>query len=309
MVWMKSGLIFSPPEHHEWIMSHASIPTVDRHEDNVLRIYFGPRDAQGRTLTTFIDVDPRDPSNIFHFHDTPILSLGKPGTFDDNGVMPSCVLNYNGKKFFFYIGWNLGVTVPYRLAIGLAVSEDNGLTFKRVHDGPILDRNPDDPYFTTTPFVIIENGIWRMWYTSATNWITVQNRLEAVYTIKYAESSDGIDWRRNNITCMPYKFDGECLARPTVIKEAHLYKMWYSYRGSVNFRTNKEASYRIGYAESNDGISWTRKDSEVGIDISDGEWDSEMLAYSYVYQEYDFLQMLYCGNGFGKSGFGYAVRK
>jgi len=74
--------------------------------------------------------------------------------------------------------------------------------------------------------------------------------------------------------------------------------MWYSYRGS---------KYRIGYAESKDGISWIRKDSEVGIDVSSSGWDSDMIEYPHVFDHGGQLYMLYNGNGYGKTGIGLAV--
>ena len=76
--------------------------------------------------------------------------------------------------------------------------------------------------------------------------------------------------------------------------------MWYSYRGE---------KYRIGYAESEDGIVWTRKDNESGIGVSSEGWDSEMIDYPVVFKHKDDVYMLYCGNGYGKTGFGLAVRE
>ena len=83
--------------------------------------------------------------------------------------------------------------------------------------------------------------------------------------------------------------------------------MWYSYRAIEDYRTNTANSYRIGYAESNDGISWVRKDDEVGIDISESGWDSEMIEYPMVFNYRGEKYMFYNGNGFGKNGFGYAI--
>jgi predicted GH43/DUF377 family glycosyl hydrolase len=112
---------------------------------------------------------------------------------------------------------------------------------------------------------------------------------------------------RENVTCIHYKFDKEANARPCVIKEDGIYKMWYCYRGSVDYRTDKEQSYRIGYAESTDGLNWIRKDEEAGIDRSETGWDSAMIEYPYVYEHKGRKYMFYNGNGFGESGFGYAV--
>jgi len=286
---------------------HACVPIADKVDDEVLRIYFGPRDKQGRTTTAFIEVEADDPSNVLYVHDRPVLSLGKLGTFDDSGAMPSCIVNHEGKKYLYYIGWNRGVTVPYRNSVGLAISDDGGLTFDRVFEGPIVDRTRTEPYFCASPYVIFDDGVWRLWYASSTGWTVVDGKPEPLYQIKYAESQDGVDWVRDNITCIEYKFDGEANARPCVIKEDGRYRMWYCYRGSIHYRTNKDQSYRLGYAESADGVRWTRKDEEVGIERSEDGWDSEMMEYPYVYGHKGRKHMLYNGNGFGESGFGHAM--
>ena len=74
--------------------------------------------------------------------------------------------------------------------------------------------------------------------------------------------------------------------------------MWYCHRG---------LTYRIGYAESRDGIHWNRLDHLSGIDVSQDGWDSEMIEYPFVFDHKGKRYMLYAGNGFGKTGFGIAV--
>ncbi|HEY5883438.1 MAG TPA: hypothetical protein VIT88_02065 [Pyrinomonadaceae bacterium] len=307
MRWEKKGLIFKADGRYEWMSHHASIPCADKLSDEVVRIYFGPRDSQGRTHTAFIDVDADNPSQIARVHDRPVLSPGPLGAFDDSGAMPSCIVNYDGRKYLYYIGWNQGVTIPYRNAIGVAVSEDGGTTFTRVFPGPVIDRNKDDPFFTATPYILLEEGVWRCWYTSTTGFVVVDGKPTPVYQIKYAESDDGFVWRRPNITCIPYTSEGEANARPAVCKDGDKYRMWYCYRGSINYRTEKTQSYRMGYAESADGLVWERMDDQVGIERSDSGWDAEMIAYPNVYEHKGRKYMLYCGNGFGEAGFGYAV--
>ena len=307
MKWIKKGLIFSAANQFEWMAHHACVPIADKVNDEVLRIYFGPRDRQGRTRTAFIEVEADNPSNVLYVHDRPVLELGKLGTFDDSGAMPSCIVNHNGKKYLFYIGWNVGVTVSYRNSIGLAVSEDGGLSFNRVFEGPVVDRNLLEPYFCASPYVIIDEGKWKLWYASSTGWVVVNEKPEPIYQIKYAESNDGCHWVRNNTTCIEYTFEGEANARPAVIKENGLYRMWYCFRGSIDYRTNKDQSYRLGYAESGDGIKWIRKDDLVGIERSTEGWDSIMMEYCFVYEHKGRKYMLYNGNGFGETGFGYAV--
>jgi hypothetical protein len=301
------GLIFQSRNNYEWMVTHASIPTPSKISDDVVRIYFSTRSKAVRSAITFIDVQAAIPSNVLYVHDKPVLSAGELGTFDDGGVGPYCIVSEGTRKFLYYGGWNAGVTVPYRNAIGLAVSDDGGLTFRRVCPGAVVDRNQNEPHFTTAADVMQTHGIWRMWYGSATGWVVIDGRPEPRYQIKYAESRDGINWDRPNITCIEYKTELEANARPCVIRESGRYKMWYCYRGSVGYRTDPAASYRIGYAESLDGIRWTRKDDQVGIKRSASGWDSVMMCYPYVYQHGVDKYLIYNGNNFGESGFGYAV--
>lgn len=307
MRWHKKGRIFVPDGSSEWMNHHACVPIADKVSDEVLRIYFGPRDTQGRTTTTFIEVEADDPQNVLYVHDKPVLGLGKLGAFDDSGVMPSCIVNHEGRKYLYYIGWNRGVTVPYRNSVGLGVSDDGGITFERVFEGPVVDRTREEPYFCASPWAIVDDGVWKLWYASSTGWVVVDGHPEPLYRIQYAESPDGVEWNRPNKACIEYSFEGEANARPCVVKEDGRYRMWYCYRGSVNYRTDKEQSYRLGYAESPDGMEWTRKDAEVGIERSDKGWDSVMMEYPYIYEHRGRKHLLYNGNGFGETGFGYAV--
>jgi hypothetical protein len=307
MKWRKQGVIFRTDHNHDWMVHHACVPIADRLNDDVLRIYFGPRDANGLTRTTFIEVEADDPRNVLYVHDRPVLDLGDLGAFDDSGAMPSCIVRRGDERYLFYVGWNRGVTVPYRNAIGLAVSRDGGLSFERVSAGPIVDRSQDEPYFTASPYAMLDEDVWRLWYASCTGWLVVDGTPEPLYQIKYAESQDGLRWRRENTTCIEYTFPGEANARPCVLKESGLYRMWYCYRGSVGYRTDPSQSYRIGYAESRDAVRWARLDEEVGIERSAEGWDSQMMAYPFVYEHKGRKYMLYNGNGFGESGLGYAV--
>jgi len=308
MEWKKRGLIYVPKSNQDWMVSHAQLPTVDKVNDDVLRIYYGTRDKLNRTVTTYIEVAADNPKNILYIHDMPVLGLGELGCFDDSGAMPSWIVNHGGMKYLYYIGWNKGVSVSYRNSIGLAISDDGGKTFTRLYKGPVIDRTKTEPHFTGASCVIVENGLWRVWYLSALKWITYKEKPEPVYNIKYAESRDGVNWDRLCIVCIDLKSPDEGgIGRPCVIPEDGIYKMWYCYRGIRDYRTNKAHSYRIGYAESKDGLEWERKDNLAGIDVSAEGWDSVMITYAQVYKHKGRKYMIYNGNGFGRSGFGYAV--
>jgi hypothetical protein len=307
--WDKKGQIFVPKSNERWMVSHATIPVVDPIAEDVLRIYFGVRDTSSYTTTTYIDVEAENPKNVLSVHESePILGLGELGAFDDTGAQCSWIVNHGGMKYLYYIGWNAGVSVSYRNSIGLAISDNQGASFTRLYKGPIIDRSRTEPHFCSTPCVLIENGIWRMWYLNAIRWEMIDGRSEPLCHIKYAESRNGIDWDRREVVCIGLKSPDEgAVVRPCVIHENGLYKMWYSYRARRDYRRNPKNTYRIGYAESGDGLDWVRKDEVVGIDVSEDGWDFQMIAYPYVYKHRDTLHMVYCGNDFGKAGIGYAV--
>jgi hypothetical protein len=244
-------------------------------------------------------MDIKYPGEILCWSEKPVLGVGELGTFDESGAMGDWIVAQEGNFFLYYTGWNLGVTVPFRNAIGLAVSEDGGHNFVRYSKGPILDRNIHDPCFVSNSCILVDKEKWRMWYLSCDQWKIEGDIPKHYYHLKYAESDDGIQWERNGIVCIDFRSQDEyAISRPSVLKNGGKYKMWYSYRGR---------SYRIGYAESDNGIEWVRKDEEVGIDVSESGWDSEMIEYPYIFDHEGQRYMLYNGNGYGRTGIGLAV--
>lgn len=301
--WHKLGQIFEVSQNSSWMYSHASVPFAENIKEDIFRIYFSSRNIKNESSIGYIEIDINYPDNILFISEHPILSKGKVGTFDDSGTMGSCIVNIDEKKYLYYIGWNLGITVPFRNSIGLAISENNGKSFQRAFEGPIIDRTKSEPYFTASNCVIKDNGIYKMWYLSCTEWKKDNNTMTHHYHIKYAESNDGICWNRNGVIAIDYKDEYEyAISVPRVIKEDSLYKMWFSSRGTKDIST-----YRIRYAESSDGIMWTRKDEEVVLDVSDSGWDSEMICYPFIFDHKGKRYMLYNGNNYGKTGFGLAV--
>ena len=69
--------------------------------------------------------------------------------------------------------------------------------------------------------------------------------------------------------------------------------MWYSYKGN---------DYRIGYAESNDGINWERMDNKVSLDVSLDGKDSEMIGITHMLKYEHRMFSVYNGNNYGIEG-------
>ena len=146
-----------------------------------------------------------------------------------------------------------------------------------------------------------------MWYLSCIKWEIFEDKPEPIYNIKYAESPDGIHWKQTGTVAVELAEGEGGLVSASVIKADTIYKMWFGKRKKSDYRTNTHNAYRIGYAESNDGIHWERKDDLSGIDVSSEGWDAEMISYPCVFKKDEALIMLYNGNGFGTTGFGYAL--
>jgi len=300
--WKKLGLIIKPGKY-TWIVTHVQNPFAIRTGEDIYKIFFAGRDCYNRARGGFAEIDINNPKVIIDFSSSPLLDLGELGCFDDSGVMPSTVVDLNSKQYMYYTGWSRAVVTPFTFFIGLAISEDSGKSFRRYSKAPVLGRNFHDPFLTASPWVIIENHVFKMWYVSGTGWEMSSNNdsvLKHYYHIKYAESKDGFNWNPEGIVCIDFRDDEYAIARPTVYKENGIYKMWYCYRGGYE-------TYRAGYAESKDGIKWQRKNSQVGIDVSDEGWDSQMICYPFVFEHKGQQYMLYNGNDYGKTGIGLAV--
>ncbi len=305
MNWEKKGLIFNTNKRYVWNQSHAQVPVVDILNDKILRIYYSTRNLENKSNISFIEVEANNPSKILYQHDKPILELGKLGTFDDSGLMPSSIINVGEKKYLYYIGWTTKKNVPFHNSIGLAISNDDGKTFDKVYEGPIITTNHIEPYFSGTAYVLYDDEKFKMWYLSCISWVENNDRVEPFYNLKYSESKDGINWLQTGKVAIALENGEGGIASASVVKE-DIYRMWYSYRKAFDYRTNPKNSYRIGYAESLNGIDWERKDHLSGIDLSDKGWDSEMIAYPNVISIGEKKIMFYNGNGFGVTGFGYA---
>lgn len=303
MKWQKLGRVYVPNGQYDWAQTHAYLPTPLILDDKRIRIYLAFWDKEKVGRIGFVDLDQNNPLRVLEVSKQPVLDIGEPGTFDDNGVSPSSVIANKEKKFLYYFGWQKGVKVRYFLFSGLAISDKEGKLFKRFSKAPILDRQDEELFIRSAPFVMFDQGIYKMWYVSGNKWIEVKGKKVPSYQIRYTESNDGFSWNKETKVCLELSGNDEFgLGRPYLIKEDKLYKMWYSIR-------TVSKGYRIGYAESTDGLNWLRKDDEVGIDVSEKDWDSEMVCFPSIIDFKGKRYLFYNGNNYGQTGFGVAQLK
>lgn len=298
MPWRRLGLVFCPNQLQSWMVSHASLPVPVHLEDDLFRIFFSTRDGEARSSIGYVDIDIRSPQCVKSISSEPVLSPGTAGMYDDSGCSLGSVVCCGGKSYLYYMGWNLGVTVPWRNSIGLAVGNFEIPDFKRIGVGPIMDRSLEDPFSLTYPWVMrTSDSSWHMWYGSSLTWGNDFTQIQHV--IKYAISKNGIHWSRNDHVAVALSTTSEfAVTRPSVIYHDGRYRMWFASRG---------ASYSLGYAESTDGMNWHRNDAAAGLEPAQMGWDSDMICYPAIFQHSGKIFMAYNGNGYGQTGFGLAV--
>lgn len=297
MRWRKFGRIFTADHQHPWMATHAANPTAQVAGPGLVRVFFSTRDDRNRSHVAAAMLELGPNPRIIDVSSQPVLSPGETGLFDDSGTSMGCVVETPGAVHLYYLGWNLGVTVPWRNSIGLAVSRDGGKSFAKFSRAPLLDRSEADPFSLSYPWVLAGADGWRMWYGSNLRWGTDQRDMDHV--IKHATSRDGIHWERSGQVVLPLRDAAEyALARPSVLPSAHGFDMWFTHRG---------AAYRIGRARSRDGLSWERGEDELAFDRPAEPWESGMTTYPCVFDCDGSRYLLYNGNDYGRTGFGLAV--
>jgi hypothetical protein len=293
-------VVLEPPSIGTWAVTHAMVPFVRTAAED-LELFFSSRDSDGRSHTgraalTFEEGRARATPSA-----EPVLSPGALGAFDDSGAMGSCLVRHDGKELLYYIGWSRGVTVPFATFIGLALSEDGGRSFRRVSRAPVIGRTDADPFLATAPWVLVEDGRWRMWYASGVRWEATERGPKHLYRIVYAESHDGMTWTPSGDICIDFADDREyAITRPCVVRDPDRYRMWFSHRGTA---------YEIGYAESEDGMCWQRQDEVAGLRTGHAAWESASVEYGSVFDHDGKRWMFYNGNDYGATGVGLAEQQ
>lgn len=300
--WKKKGLVYESPKDGSWRDNTALTPTAFEYNKDVIRIYAGFRDVKGISRIGYVDVSSKNPSQVLSISDAPVLDIGARGMFDDNGVILGDVVRVDDKVYMYYVGFQIVDKVKFLAYTGLAISNDGGDTFNRFSQTPILDRKDEGLYIRAIHSVLIEDGVFKVWYATGNGWENISENNYPQYDINYIESIDGIvfpDLGRkaiiNNSENKEYR-----IGRPRVYKIFDDYVMNFTY-GTLDGR------YQAGQANSQDGLNWIRCDANIGIEVSDSGWDSIHLSYpSVITVSNGKTYMFYNGNYMGQDGFGFA---
>ena len=313
MKWKKLGKIFDPAEHALYgeCTEFAKSPQALVFDDFV-RVYFCTQkktyDGKYLSYPHYVDFN-KTFDRVLRLSKSPVLELGRLGEFDEHGIFPINILRHHGKVLAYTSGWSRRSSVSIDMSIGLAISDNEGASFiKYGSGGPIMTSNHLEPFLVGDPFVKFFNEKFHMWYIFGTTWERPHPNVEAerFYKIAHATSIDGVNWVREGKAVLKDRLNNECQALPTIFQTGGRYHMYFCYRNAFDFRRNKDNSYRLGYAYSDDLILWQREDSNSGFELAESGWDSEMMCYPNTFECNGEIFLLYNGNEFGRHGFGLA---
>ncbi len=250
--WTKSGSPILSPTPSGWDTPQVWVPRI-LYGGNLFRMwYLGGPDAQSK-------VGYATSSDGIHWtkNPNPVLQPGPSGVWDSYQITPGHVV-WNGTH---YLMWYRGRgTQSDPGAFGLAVSSD-GVSWTKFAGNPVLTPSSADVNYLQYPYVIQVGSTLKMWFTERSG--------SSQLSIYYATSQDGIQWTQQGSPVLSPSSGWESVSvySPTVIYSAGSYQMFYSGSdGSVA---------RIGYATSNDGITWTRStDNPIVSQGPSTSWDN-----------------------------------
>ncbi len=301
MKWEKKGIIFDPKGKFDWAVHTALQPTPIILDDKAIRVYAGFRNEEGISRIGWIDFDINDPTKVLQYSYKPALDIGLPGTFDDNGVVPTVIVKRGDELYLYYAGYQIVKNVRFLVLCGLAISNDNGNTFKRYKNTPVLERTDTEFLFRVIHSILFEDGVWKVWYGAGSHFMNGDNKTLPVYDIRYMESKDGVVFPDKGEIAIQNGANEHRVGRPYVVRRGDKYQMYFG-------ASKISEIYRLAYAESRDGRNWKRKDEELDLVDSNDDFDSEMSAYPSVINVNNKTYMFYNGNEYGKHGIGLAIQ-
>jgi hypothetical protein len=300
----KIGFVFKPEQDQTWWRSHTMAPAPVLRQDGTIRVYLGCWTADKISRIGYIDVTADRPTEVVRISQTPVLDIGRDGCFDENGLFPAHVYRMDdGRINLYYTGFQLGHKIRHYNFGGLAVSTDDGDTFHRHSEAPVMDR-ADEGLFVRAGQSIerARGGGFHVIYSAGSSWHPCQGELRPVYDVYHQMSPDGIQIEKAGRKILECDLSIEHgLGRPQIIDLGGIYYAFYTRRIIEDMR------YFLGCARSVDGQTWERIDhvfDSIGYGTP-GEFDCEMIYFPAVVKISDKRALLfYSGNYFGRDGLG-----
>ncbi len=230
----------------------------------------GPTDDTAATGFAWSKYDNTIPSNSDTTSTNGRVPLGTSGKGDSAGILYESVIlddgvykmwysGYDGTNYRIYYATSTDGLIWTKYDNTIPSASDTTSTNGRI---PLGTSGKGDSSHVSAPLVIKDGTTYKMWY---------QGHDGTNYRTYYATSSDGLTWTKYDNTIpsasdttstngrLPLgtsgKGDSSGVSSPSVIKEGTTYKMWYTgFDGS---------NYRIYYATSSDGLTWTKYDNTI----------------------------------------------
>jgi hypothetical protein len=299
MAWRRIKHVFAPPAPgaDPALASHAALPVAHPLGGDLVRVFYSGRDAANRSAIGSLVLRVGEAPVVEEAPPGPVLAPGGLGAFDDAGCGMGCVVPGADGDRLYYMGWNVGGSVPWRNAIGVAVGDAATGRFERLSAGPVMDRDMTDPYSLSYPWVLrLTADDWRLWYGTHQSWGAAKSDMS--HAIRAARSADGLTWRREAVPCIPPQGEEIATVRPSVVRDGDGFAMWFAAR-------TESGPYGIGGAASADGVTWQRRDG--GITAQADGWEGGAVTYPSVFDLLGRRWLLFNGGGYGATGFGLAV--
>lgn len=296
-MWKPQGRLIRPNPEIWWMSNFAGPSFPVTIGPDATRLFVTGRDKDNTSRIGAVDVDwsagrPRIIQSC-----EPLVDIGALGCFDCDGVAYPWLVAAQRRLYLYYVGWVRGGSVPLHHGIGLAIADSPDGPFEKVSRAPLLPLTDCEPIGTASCCVVCdEPGAWRMFYTSFVRWVEDAGGPKHYYNIRMTRSSDGVHWSTDSELAIDFANDSEyAIGKPCLVHENGREVLYFTARGE---------RYRIWRAVS-DGRHFVRDPAPLAITAAD--WDRDMQAYPVIWQRADWRILFYNGNGYGRTGLGYAL--
>ena len=283
--WHRQGPLITVPEGHPEWASHCQYPTVYKVSPTCWWLFFAARDWQNRSMVMRADLDPSDGMRVLRVTSEPLLRAGGGAFADVDGVAVMGVFDHDGQRYSLINDLRIRPDTTYTMRIRLlAGPDDTGRFDPDAQPRTLLGSEANDSSFHAAPCLIPGPGGLVMWFTNGVGWtIETKPYAEPHYDIRRATSPDLYTWTCDKGPTIPrHVAHGESgHTRPSVLRSARGYEMWYCTRGFYSDPDPAARHYHIGYARSQDGVRFDRADDAFGFanQPKSGDWDDQMQSH------------------------------
>ena len=304
-VWTKLGRVAACRALRPWWVSHAMAPAPVVLADGRVRVFLGGWSETGIARIGWIDLAGDDPLEVLGYSEEPVVDLGSPGCFDDNGVFPAHVSRAPGGEILLYTtGFQLSTReeVDHFNFSGLAVSRDEGATFAKFSRAPVLDRADEGLHVRAGLSSLWHDGAFHCVYSAGTGFTPVGGKLRPSYEVFYQRSDGYAEFARSGRRIVALERSREHgLGRPQIVRMQGRWVVFYT-------RRVLDMHYHMGCSVSDDLEHWQRADDWLAS-VRHGEpgsFDHEMVYFPAVVRSGGRWLLFYSGNGYGRDGLGVA---